>query len=79
MVQLEQETQHDLNVVVAKKWHSNMENLINMEHKSPFEGKENFKSNQIFLLETYLGNKKTRKSTKLSSWTPLKSYLSSHY
>jgi hypothetical protein len=44
-----------------------MENLINMEHKSPFEGNEIFKSNQILLLETYLGNKKTRKSTKLSS------------
>jgi hypothetical protein len=44
-----------------------MENLINMEHKSPFEGNENFKSNQILLFETYLGNKKTRKSTKLSS------------
>ncbi len=44
-----------------------MADSINMEHKPPFEGNEILKSNQRFLLETYLGNKKTQKTTKLSS------------
>jgi hypothetical protein len=79
MLQLEQKTQHDLNVAVARRWRSNMVDSINMEHILPFEGNEISKSNQRLLLETYFGNKKTQKSTKLSSWTSLKLYLSSHH
>jgi len=56
-----------------------MVNLINMEHKPLLKGNEISKSNQRLLLETCFGNKKTWKSTKLSSWTPLKLYMSSHY
>jgi len=73
------EIKYDLNVVVARKWHINMVDLENMEDEPPFEGNGISGSNQRFLLEVYLGNNKTQKWTKLSSWTPLRLYMSCHY
>jgi hypothetical protein len=72
MFQLEQEVQHDPNVVATRKQHSNMANSWNMEYEPPLKGTKILGSNQKLLLKVYLGNRKPQNWIKLLSWTPLK-------
>lgn len=54
MFQLEQEVQHDPNVVIARRQHSNMTNSWNMEYEPPLEGTKILRFNQTLLLKTYI-------------------------
>jgi hypothetical protein len=44
MLQLEQEVQHDPNVVVARRWHNNMVDSRNLEYEPLFKGNEILRS-----------------------------------